>query len=239
MPRHQWLHEDQRNKRRTIAGAIDVLHSQGIFESARTVEIRVAALQVRSEEIVGLGAVLAESAAAETIFVVTLPSSKQFRAKRQGGYDTETFDIFRLHEAIIDGSGAVELADGTRLRAVELVPALPWSASMYRNRMSLQELAVDLLFETFGEHRYNRSPQEYERLASLIPHLKEAHDRVNKRLEQLQKTGQQPYSEICYFKAGDIVPRYVPFPTKISAETLRKGLIAIGFRTPKWQKQQI
>ncbi|TYO63875.1 hypothetical protein FXV83_24980 [Bradyrhizobium hipponense] len=239
MPRYKWLLEDQRSRRRTVADVIDVLHSQGVFDGARTAEIRVGALQVRSEEIVGLVAVFAESTTAETIFVVKLPSSKQFRAKRQGSQDAETFDIFRFHEAIIDGSGAVELADGTRLRAVELAPALPWSASMHRNRMSLEELAVDLLFETLGEHRYNRSPEEYERLASLIPHLKEAHYRVNERLEQLQKKGQQPYSEICYFKAGDVVPRYVPFPTKISAETLRKGLIALGFRAPKWQKHHL
>ncbi|UPJ74512.1 hypothetical protein [Bradyrhizobium sp. 187] len=232
MPSYEWLQPGERNKRRSIADATDLLPSDG----ARKGEIRVVGLQLRSREVVGQVAVFAKNAVAGSISIVTLPTCKKCRGRREGSQEVEEFDIFRLDGAIVDGSGTVELVDGTRLRAVELVPALPWSASMHRNRMSLQELAVDLLFDTLGEDRYNRSPQEYERLASLIPHIKEAHHRVNERLEQLQKTGQQPYSAICYFKAGDVAPRYVPFPTKISAETLRKGLIAIGLRTPKWLK---
>jgi hypothetical protein len=32
------------------------------------------------------------------------------------------------------------------------------------NRKPLEEWAVDLLLETYEEHRYNRSAKEYERL---------------------------------------------------------------------------
>ena len=38
-------------------------------------------------------------------------------------------------------------------------------------RKPLEELAVDLLFETYGEHRYNRSPEAYERLCVPSFHL--------------------------------------------------------------------
>ncbi|MBR0719113.1 hypothetical protein [Bradyrhizobium liaoningense] len=103
-------------------------------------------------------------------------------------------------------------------------------------RMPLEELAVDLLFEALGEDRYNRSMLEYAYLISLIPPLKEAIHLVNQRLQQLNETGQQRFSAICYFKSGDLAPRYVPFPSKISIETLRMGLLRLGFRTPKWRK---
>jgi hypothetical protein len=103
---------------------------------------------------------------------------------------------------------------------------------MYRPARPVEELAIDLLLVSLGEHRYNRSPQEYVYLASIIPPLKQAHYLVNERLRELKEAGIRPY-EICYFKPGDLMPHYAPFPTSISIETLRNGLIALGFRIPK------
>ena len=100
--------------------------------------------------------------------------------------------------------------------------------------MPLEELAVNLLFKALGEHRYNRSRQGYADLISLIPPLKEAIYLVNQGLQEIIESGQQ--HEICYFQAGDLAPRYIQFPSKISIDTLRKGLIANGLREPKWQK---
>lgn len=100
--------------------------------------------------------------------------------------------------------------------------------------MPLEELAVNLLFKALGEHRYNRSPQEYADLISLIPPLKKAIYLVNQGLQEIIEGGQQ--HEICYFQPGDLAPRYIPFPSKISIDTLRKGLITAGFREPKRQK---
>ncbi len=103
---------------------------------------------------------------------------------------------------------------------------------MYRPARPLEELAIDLLLQSLGEHRYNRSAQEYAHLCSLIPRLKQAHYLVNQRLRDLDVAGIRP-CEICYFKPGDLMPHYAPFPTSISIETLRNGLIALGFRIPK------
>ena len=44
---------------------------------------------------------------------------------------------------------------------------------MHRTRKPLEELAVDLLLDSLDEHRYNRSPQQYQRLSTLIPPLKQ------------------------------------------------------------------
>jgi hypothetical protein len=124
MSRSEWLQHDQRNMRRTIADAIDVLRSKVVFDGARTAEIRVGGLRLPSNDIVGLVCVSVESPADDTTFIVSLPTSKQFRAKRQGSAELETFDISQLDGATIDYRGVVELRDGMLLRAVDVKPAL-------------------------------------------------------------------------------------------------------------------
>ena len=105
-------------------------------------------------------------------------------------------------------------------------------------RKPLEELAVDLLLESYGEHRYNRSPEEYERLCALIPSLKEAYYRVNRRIRELHESGKLRERLICDFRGGDQRPRYRKYPTSISIQTIRKGLAALGFRNPKWRKRE-
>jgi hypothetical protein len=53
--------------------------------------------------------------------VVSLPTSVTFRAQI-GSRSTKEFDIFRLTNAVVDADVNVVLEDGTRLRAVEVVP---------------------------------------------------------------------------------------------------------------------
>jgi hypothetical protein len=105
-------------------------------------------------------------------------------------------------------------------------------------RKPLEELAVDLLLESYGEHRYNRSPEEYERLCALIPPLKEACYRVNRRLKELHESGKLRERLICDFRGDDQRPRYRQYPISISSQTIRKGLVALGFRNPKWRKRE-
>lgn len=108
---------------------------------------------------------------------------------------------------------------------------------MPTTRRPLEELAVDLLLETYEEHRYNRSAEAYGRLCALIPPLKEAHYRTNRRLKELHDAGKLRERILCYYKAGDLAPRYELYPTSISVETLRKGLASVGLRAPKWRKR--
>jgi hypothetical protein len=107
---------------------------------------------------------------------------------------------------------------------------------MYRPPRPQEELVLDLVFESYGESRYNRTAAEYERLSALVSNIKDVHYRVNKRLQELKKSSQPRWSAICYFKAGDLTPRYEPFPEAISMETVRTALIYSGFRKPKRRK---
>jgi hypothetical protein len=101
----------------------------------------------------------------------------------------------------------------------------------------LEELALDLIFESYGEDRCNRTASEYKQLASMLGNLKELYFRVNKRLEEYNVSGEPRWKEICRFKAGDLKPLYTPFPKTISSQTIRNALINSGFREPKWRKR--
>jgi len=101
----------------------------------------------------------------------------------------------------------------------------------------LEELALDLIFESYGEDRYNRTASEYEHLASMLGNLKELHFRVNQRLKEYKVAGRPRWKEICRFKARDLKPLYTPFPESISTQTIRSALNNSGFRQPKWRKR--
>ncbi|MGY4234730.1 hypothetical protein ACVIIW_003677 [Bradyrhizobium sp. USDA 4449] len=127
MPRYQWLQQDQCDKRRGIADVIDLLHAEAVFDAPDTGEIRVGALRLPSDDIVGLIIASFARTADEITFIVSLPTSAQFRAKRRGSTEIETFAISQLDGASFDSRGNVELRDGTRLRAVEVIPSkLPY-----------------------------------------------------------------------------------------------------------------
>ena len=79
---------------------------------------------------------------------------------------------------------------------------------MYQTVKPLEEFALDLIFESYDESRYDRTASEYERLASQLGNLKELHFRVNKRLEEYKVSGKPRWDGICYFEAGDLKPRY-------------------------------
>lgn len=105
---------------------------------------------------------------------------------------------------------------------------------MRRPPKPLEELALDLLFESYGESRYNRTTEEYQYLSSLVRGLKDAHYRVNNGLKELKEPR---WSEVCYFKPGDATPRFAPFPKSVSMETIRNALISSGFREPRRRKK--
>lgn len=100
----------------------------------------------------------------------------------------------------------------------------------------LEDLAVNLLLESYGEHRYNRSPEDYERLCALIPPLKVAHHRVNQQLKKHHDRGTFREWAICDFRGGDQAPNYRSYPDTISIQTVRNGLERLRFRAPKGRR---
>jgi hypothetical protein len=123
LPQYKRLREEGRTLRRTIADAIEVLRQDARFKDTDRARIQVGGLRLPSQETVGLVGVLFDSLDERT-FIVSLPTSGEFRAKRPGHSKADIFDIFELDDAIVDGNCAIQLRDGTVVRAVEVVPAL-------------------------------------------------------------------------------------------------------------------
>jgi hypothetical protein len=97
-------------------------HGPDFTEKSRA-GIQVAPLRLPSGSVVGLVNVEFNGPLPEVVCIVSLATSVKFRAVRQGSSQHEYYDIFRLDGAAVDGAANVTLADGTSLRAVNVIPA--------------------------------------------------------------------------------------------------------------------
>jgi hypothetical protein len=96
---------------------------------------------------------------------------------------------------------------------------------------AIQSFAVSVLLDALGEDPCNRMAEEYEEIKSLIPKdLKVAHWLVNRRLGTLWRRGTFHKWKVCRFRAGDTVIVDDAYPTSISVETIRQGLVLYGWR---------
>jgi hypothetical protein len=93
---------------------------------------------------------------------------------------------------------------------------------------SKENIVIDLALEWGKESRFNRTKEDYLAIARRLPKLDALHAWVNQRLAEIAKAKAAPYN-ICYFKVGDRWPRYEPYPTSLSKETVRTALIKSGF----------
>ena len=97
---------------------------------------------------------------------------------------------------------------------------------------SVDNIAVSLVFAYMNEERYNRTYDDYMRIASALPPLKVLHYELNQLLTRRLEHYGPPY-EICRFRAGDERYSFESFPTSISIETIRTALIKSGMREPR------
>ncbi len=127
MPRaskYERLSEEQRTSRSTIADAVDVLREAVDFKGRDRAKVVIGSLRLPSDEMVGLVQLVFESRKREKGFVVSLPTSTQFKGACRGSTHRKCFDIGRLHGATVDCASNVVLSDGEELRAVEFIRAL-------------------------------------------------------------------------------------------------------------------
>ena len=94
---------------------------------------------------------------------------------------------------------------------------------------SVENIALKLVFAFMQQGQYNRTIEDYMRIASELPPLKVLHYEVNRLLARGLERNGPPY-EICRFKAGDKRYSFEPFPTSISIETIRSALVKSGMR---------
>jgi hypothetical protein len=100
-----------------------------------------------------------------------------------------------------------------------------------------ENLALDLIFALLGESPFNRTIDEFMKVASRAPKLEVMHADVNNVLKQMAEEHYTPF-EICSFKTGDRFHWYAPFPTSLSLETIRKAWVKSGMRELQLQHRR-
>jgi hypothetical protein len=123
MQRYERLSEEARNSRRTMADAVEVLREKVGFGDNDRAEVSIGLLKLPSAEVVGVVQIIFDPQRGDKAYVVSLPTSKQFKAYRANAPQRDRFDIAELHGATLDGRGAVLLTNGIALQAVEVIPA--------------------------------------------------------------------------------------------------------------------
>jgi hypothetical protein len=157
MQHHELLREEERNQRFTVSHAIDVLPKSAGFGDDDFAEIRVGIMPLPSRDKVGLANVFFDSHNLGKTLVVSLATSAEFRAKRQGEADARRFSISELDGAKVDNNGIVRLSDGAVLRAVEVIPAkLPLKPSDIDWRIVYHVISIigaeDHCYRSLREH---------------------------------------------------------------------------------------
>jgi hypothetical protein len=126
MQQYVRLQEECRTTRRTVADALEVVRLKLCLDEIPRAEIRIGPLQLPSGKCTALVSVVFPDLGC----IVSLPTSGQFRALSGTSSRQEVFEIFLLDRAEVYPDGRVLLTDGTRLRAVEVIPThLPYRPS--------------------------------------------------------------------------------------------------------------
>ncbi len=207
MSTHEVLGEREWKTRRTVADAIDVLHQDVGFEGDDRAQFRLGPMRLASGVIVSLVSVYFSSAARQKTFIVWLPTAVKFRAILRDQSVIDQFDIDRLEEATLDNAGNVELCDGTRMRAVEIIPVpLPYKLSgldcvIIRLAISKIDAQDKCSYSTeglFSEHP-NDDPYigyiDCSKLTGLcVPELKVIKGYIGERAPRLKSVSEQTIS---------------------------------------------
>jgi hypothetical protein len=168
MLQYERLKEEERPQRLTVAHAIDALESVG-FAADDTAEIRIGGLRLPSGEVTGLISAFFSSLIHDKTFIVSLATSGNFQAKHQASSEFAQFDIFELDKALFSGAGDVVLANGTKLRAVEVLPTqLPYDFSDLERR--IVQFTISMMDATDRCYRYfgNGLPLKYQKIAPYL-----------------------------------------------------------------------
>jgi hypothetical protein len=145
---------DGRRSMRSVADALEALRSAGHCRAGSLLEIRTSSLPAKTADAPSIVLVVCRATPSEDAWGVALPTSYEFTARSLGKDTAETFEISLLDRAKVDEDGAVELSDGTRLQAVNVVPA-----ALPRELTELQKRVVCWTIKFIGaEKECFRSP---------------------------------------------------------------------------------
>jgi hypothetical protein len=126
------LKEDSRDKRRTVADALEVIRQELGVDEIPVAEIRVGPLPLPSGEATAVVVLVCP----ELDCCVGLPASGWFTALPERCSQRHRFKICCLDQAKVSSTGSVVLTDGRCLRGVEMVPThMPYELSLVEKRI--------------------------------------------------------------------------------------------------------
>jgi hypothetical protein len=160
----QALKEDDRNNRRTVADALEVIRQEFGVDETPGAEIRVSHLPLPSGE--ATATVVLVCSALDCC--VSLPASWWFTAFPEKCSRRQRFEISCLDQAKVGPDGSVVLTDGRCLRGVEMVPThMPYELSLVEKRILRNVIQFT---ESYGCYRNLREDLP-EHLQPEIPDL--------------------------------------------------------------------
>jgi hypothetical protein len=98
-----------------------------------------------------------------------------------------------------------------------------------------EQIALDLIFELFGDTPYNQSPDywgtsgKYLEVSKKVQKIGALHHDVNCLLKDKYASGPVP-REHCTYRPGDRYYHYEPFPQSLSREVIRSAWAKSGMR---------
>ena len=133
------LKEDSRDKRRTVADALEVIRQEPEVEEMAGAEIKVSPFELPSGEATAVVAVVCP----DFDCFVSLPASWWFTALSEKCSQRQRFEIPCLDDAKVGPDGSIVLTDGRRLRGVEMVPThMPYAMSPVEQRILWHVIAL-------------------------------------------------------------------------------------------------
>jgi hypothetical protein len=224
MLQYERLKEEERPQRLTVAHAIDALESVG-FAADDTAEVRIGGLRLSSGEVTGLISAFFSSLSHDKTFIVSLATSGNFQAKYEASSEFAQFDILELDKALFSGAGDVMLANGAKLRAVEVLPTqLPYDFSDLERR--IVQFTISMMGATDRCYRYfaNGLPPQYQGFAPDLRALD---------CETFTERGNRPKLKIPPLKVilGNFLDAN-PDVKSLSRQTISDALSKIGLHQP-------
>jgi hypothetical protein len=158
------LKEDSRDKRRTVADALEVIRQEPEVEEMAGAEIRVSPFELPSGEATAVVAVVCP----DFDCFVSLPASWWFTALSEKCSQRQRFEIPCLDDAKVGPDGSIVLTDGRRLRGVEMVPShMPYAMSPVEQRILWHVIALTESYDCYRNLRDDLPPH----LQAGIPEL--------------------------------------------------------------------
>lgn len=210
---------------RSVADALDALASAGWLNSDSCLQMRIVSLNLAGGDVMHFALVCVYPHVPDLAANIRLHTADRFRGRRIESGKTHTGDIRELDRASISPTGVVQMVDGRRFEAVEMIPR-----NFTRDLNDLQKLIVYWTIKMLG---LTARDVCYRLPAEIRPFLPKNFGRLTRDLRYLDY-GKLRDRRLPSLKA---IHRYLGNHNKslheVSRQTIANALRLSGLRVPR------